>query len=130
MPVTAEILQAMDEIRATFPDSDVSCEEDGQGGAWVRVDPVATGPSYAQSSTWVAFQITFPYPDADVYPHFVRSDLSRIDAQPLGEAFQQVSWGPRVEPGTQISRRTNQVDARTNNAAAKALNVVSWMSAR
>jgi hypothetical protein len=82
--------------RKTFDPAAVTVDHDGAGGAWVMIDPVRLGHTYVQDSTWIAFQITFPYPEADVYPHFVRPDLSRADGAVLGAGFHPVQWNPRA----------------------------------
>ena len=53
--------------------------DDGEGGGFVFVEPLDPGPTYVQRETWIGFRITFQYPYADVYPHFARGDLARVD---------------------------------------------------
>ncbi|MDO3399178.1 hypothetical protein QWI29_03985 [Mycolicibacterium neoaurum] len=127
-PVTETIAEAIEEIRATFADSAVTVVGDGNGGVWVRIDAVALGSVYEQDSTWLAFQITYPYPEADVYPHFVRPDLRRNDGAPNGTGFQAVTWGPDEQAGTQLSRRSNRLDPAIDTAATKALKVLAWLN--
>lgn len=126
-PVTAAVTEAIDEIRETFAEATVAVDPDGSGGAWVVIDAVPLGPVYAQDNTWIAFQITFPYPEADVYPLFVRADLSRADGAALGAGFQAVKWGPKGDPGVQLSRRSNRLNPAVDTAATKALKVVKWL---
>jgi len=127
MTLTAEASEAIAEIRTTFSDASVTVEEDGQGGAWVVVDPVRPGASFAQETTWIGFQITYLSPTIDVYPHFVRPDLSRVDGGPLGQVFQQLSWGPRAEPAFQVSRRNNHHNPNVDTPVVKLLKVLDWM---
>lgn len=132
MAITEEITTALDELRATFLDSSITVAETGDGGAWVRVEPVPTGDAFVQEQTWVAFQIPYTYPDADIYPHFVRPDLARNDGAHLGEGMQQPVgfWTHGAEMGTQLSRRTPEINGHTNTAAGKLLKVLRWLSAR
>lgn len=125
---TEAIVEAIEQLRQTFPEATVTYEVDGTGGAWVTVDPVSVGPAYEQATSWIAFQITFPYPEADVYPLFVRHDLRRKDGQGHGEGIQSVAWGPRGEPGTQLSRRSSRLDPQIDTAATKVLKVLKWLS--
>jgi hypothetical protein len=132
MAITDEVQVALEELRTSFPDSSLIFEETGDGGAWVRVEPVPTGPAFPQGETWSAFQIPYSYPEADVYPHFVRPDLARIDGQPFGEGFQQSigCWTGGTMMATQLSRRTNVLDSATNTAAGKLLKVLRWLADR
>lgn len=125
-PVVAE---AIEELRGTFEGATVSVKADGEGGAYVRVDPVDPGPPYAQRETWIGFRITAQYPYADVYPLFVSNDLSRVNGQPLGEGM-----SPNVpfdgQPAVQVSRRSNHLNPATDTAAFKVLKVLGWMASR
>ena len=125
---TAAIAEAIEELTQTFVDANITTEDDGAGGAWVTISDVLLGPVYEQESSWIAFQITFPYPEADVYPLFVRPDLRRKDGGVHGEGFQSVQWGPRAEAGTQLSRRSNRLDPAIDTAATKVLKVLKWLS--
>lgn len=128
MTTTEAIAEAIEELRQTFVDATVTFEDDGEGGVWVTIDSIPLGPVYEQEMSWIAFQITFPYPEADVYPLFVRPDLCRKDGGALGEGFQTVAWGPRGDPGTQLSRRSNRLNPAIDTAATKVLKVLKWLS--
>lgn len=132
MSITPEIQVALDELRATFPDSLVSFDESGDGGAWVRVETVELGSLYNYETSWAAFQLQYMYPECDVYPVFVRPDIARLDSQPLGEGFAQpVGFGLLGgEQGTQLSRRTPTLEPDTNSAAGKLLKVLQWVRTR
>jgi hypothetical protein len=94
----------------------------------VTVDPVELGASYVQKTTWVGFRVTFQYPYADVYPHYVRGDLARTDGRPLGEAMAPTTWEERH--AIQISRRSNQLDPRRDTASMKLHKVLTWLRSR
>lgn len=126
--ITPEVAEAIDEIRAAFAPSPVTVEEVGDGGAHVVIETVELGTTYDQDSTWVGFDITFQYPLADVYPHFVRPDLTRRDQAPLGEATSPAAH--RGQPAIQLSRRSNHLNPATDTAALKALKVITWLNSR
>ncbi len=130
MALTPEVAEAVDEIRDAFPevDVDVAVREDGQGGAFVVVDPVDPGVQYEHRATWIGFQITFQYPYSDVYPHFVRGDLVRIDGAALGEGTSATTWEGR--PAVQLSRRSNHLDPTTDTAVLKLLKVLEWLRSK
>lgn len=130
MSVTEAIQNAIDELRHTFPETTVTYVPDGQGGAWVTIDEVPLGPAFTPSSSWMSFQITYPYPEADVYPHFVRPDMVRSDGAGHGEGFALTSFGPRNEPAMQLSRRSNRLNPAVDTAATKAIKVLRWLEQR
>jgi hypothetical protein len=127
-PVAPAVIGAIDEIQETFAEATFTVDSDGKGGAWVAIDAVPLGPVYVQDSTWIAFQIVFAYPEADVYPLFVRPDLSRADGTALGEGFHPVKWGPKGAPGVQLSRRSNRLNPAVDTAATKILKVLKWLN--
>lgn len=128
--VSPLIAEAIREIQETFVRSSVAVDSDGAGGVWVVIEPVPLGPVYVQDETWIAFLITFAYPEADVYPHFVRPDLSRVDGAPLGEGFCPTTWGSIGKAGMQLSRRSNRLNPAVDTAATKALKVLKWLNER
>jgi hypothetical protein len=128
MALKEEVAEAIAEIEATFPDSKVDVREEDQGGAFVVVDPVDPGGAYEQCETWIGFQITFQYPFADVYPHFVRGDLRRTDGAGLVEGMSPAQWEQRA--AIQVSRRSNHLDPASDTAAIKLLKVLEWLRTR
>jgi hypothetical protein len=127
--MTPPVAEAIEEIRVTFEAAVVTVREDGEGGAYVRIDPVDPGSPYLQRKTWIGFRITSQYPYADVYPLFVRHDLSRVDSQALSEGITPNNTFDG-EPAVQVSRRSNHLNPATDTAALKVLKVLNWMAAR
>lgn len=127
-PLKEEIARSIAEIEQAFTGCPVTATPDGEGGAFVVVDALDPGERYVQRATWCGFRITFQYPYADVYPHFVRADLSRVDGQPLGEATSMNSF--QGQPAIQLSRRSNRRDAAMDTAARKLLRVLEWLRSR
>lgn len=121
------VLEALEELRQAFPEN-VVAEEDGEGGAYVKISDVALAEIYVQPNTWVGFRIPFQYPQADVYPHFVRPDLARRDGRPLGEAMTSSQW--RSDGAIQISRRSSRRDGALETALIKLDKVIEWLRRR
>lgn len=121
----ANVVKAIDELRACFPDCPLQMTPDGAGGALIEMQAIPLGSPWAQSETWIGFQITYQYPYADVYPHFVRHDLSREDKKPFGPGLGQGHF--RGVPAVQISRRSNKLNPATDTATLKLLKVLSWL---
>jgi hypothetical protein len=128
MALTPAVADAIEELRATFPDATVTVKEDGEEGAYVVVDPLPTGNAFVQPTTWIGFHITFPYPEADVYPHFVSPELARVDGANHGEGFALTQWGPDAQPAWQLSRKSNRLNPAVDTAALKLLKVLAWLS--
>jgi hypothetical protein len=122
---TAAVEKAIGELRACFPDNPLSVTPDGSGGAFISMQAIPLGPPWTQADTWIGFQITFQYPYADVYPHFVRSDLSRVDGKQLGEGLGYAQF--RDQSAVQVSRRSNKLNPATDTAALKLLKVQKWL---
>ncbi len=128
MTVKPEVATAIEDIRAKFTSAEVTFHEDGSGGAIVFVEPVDPGPLYQQRETWIGFRIAFQYPYADVYPHFVRGDLTRVDGSSLGEAMTTTKFEGRS--AVQISRRSNRLNPDVDSAALKLEKVLAWLRSR
>jgi hypothetical protein len=138
--VTPEVEEAITEIRKHFVGASVLVGPDGQGGACVIVDSVELGASFEQGQTWIGFHITHFCPYADVYPHFIRGDLSRRDKSALGQGFSGGHTFPlpgvvtdKSMPGrsaVQVSRRANRRDAESalETPLIKALKVLRWLN--
>jgi hypothetical protein len=123
--MTPSIQQAVEEIRSAYPGHSVDVEDDGAGGAFVKVHDLLIGDQYVPPVSWIAFRITFQYPLADVYGHYCVPNLARRDNVPLGQGFSQQVW--RGEPATMMSRRSNHLNPALDTAAFKLAKVLDWM---
>jgi hypothetical protein len=127
--MTPEVKAAVDEIADSFLGCRLEAVEDGHGGVFVQLHGVVLdGHPYEQKETWVGFQITNTYPYADVYPHFVRHDLSRKDRKVLGQGISVGSY--RGQPAVQVSRRARRHDPATDTALLKLCKVLQWLKTR
>lgn len=134
MALKPNVAVAIDEIRAAYSEHRVLIEEDGHGGAFVEIDGLKLGDQYQPQTSCVGFRITFQYPIADVYPHFVVNELKRTDGRLLGESFHSNNQGWQPPSGikvrTMVSRRSNQRDPATETAALKLEKVLTWIRSR
>ena len=126
--VTPAVRKAIDEIVAGFSTARVRADACGDGGAYVVVQDVQLAKIYEQSETWVGFHITYQYPFADVYPHFVRPDLRRTDGDALGMAMTSGKF--RGHPAIQLSRRSNHWNPARDTALLKMQKVLRWLNNR
>ena len=106
--MTPEVEQAVEELRARFPDTEVDAVGTGDGGAIVTIARVDPGPTYVQRETWMRFAISFQYPYADIYPLFVRSDLDRVDGQASRGRHRRVRVHRREGPSTVQAEQPSQ----------------------
>ena len=121
-----DVANAIEELKRTFPSSQVCSREDGSGGAYVIVEDVAIRDRYQPSSTWVGGHITALYPYADIYPLFMGDDVRRVD----GVAFEApVTPGAQFfdRAALQISRRNNHTQNYPQTAVAKFLKVLHFL---
>lgn len=132
----AAVVKALEELKAGFPEATVTHQEDDDGGAFVIVDPIDIGPRYEPRTTWVGFHITFAYPEADVYPHFIDGAIQYIgnsptpNEHPAGNLPIALSRGQM--PGfdrlaIQISRRTKTTDPAKFSALYKVHRVIDLL---
>ncbi|MFG2305271.1 E2/UBC family protein [Actinacidiphila glaucinigra] len=129
-PVVTSIDEAVAAVRAHFGQATVTTAPDGSGGVYVVIDEVDVGPTYTSSTTWLGFQVSAAYPDADVYPHYT-GILTRTDGQPHGQAIQQTTWqGHPGQPAQQISRRSNHWNPAVDTATNKAVRILAWLAAQ
>ena len=120
-------------ITDSFGSANVRVVPDGQGGAWVEIGTVDLGVPYEQETTFLICQLQFTLPAADVYPMYVRGDLSRADKQAHGQGFSatQLNWpgDKQPRPVYQVSRRT-QGDFTLQTPLQKIEKVLAWIRSR
>jgi hypothetical protein len=123
--VTPAVKAAVDALGRQFEKITFTSMPDGS--VRVKVWGVPLGPPYAQSETWVGFTITALHPYADVYPHFVRPDLSRLDGRPLNPGI-HLNNSYYGEPAVMVSRQTRSVGPGAPcDPLKKVLKVLSWL---
>lgn len=121
-----DVEKAIAELKNEFGDTAVSYEEDGSGGAYTVIEPVALCSPPYNTPTWVAFHIPYTYPYADIYPVYVRNDL-RQDGQRKEAMSDYPNY--RGRHATQLSRRTQRYARNPDfdTAAAKIQKVLQWL---
>jgi hypothetical protein len=132
--------QAVDEIRNGLPGHEVRMLEDTDGGAYVIVEGMNIGDSFAPSVSWIGFQITWSYPDADVYPHFIDASVTYVGVGATPNTFTEGNLPTSMTRGSlmpgfeiaaiQISRRSNRRNAFTDTALQKLIRVVESLRSR
>ncbi|MFL5246101.1 MAG: hypothetical protein ACJ8FY_28865 [Gemmataceae bacterium] len=120
-----EVSTAIEELKRQFSTSTMTVREDGQGGAYVLMEPVEVGAKFQPAATWVGFQIPAQYPYADIYPVFIGT-IQRAD----GVAFQApVTPGHNFEGrgAIQVSRRSAAAQSGSQKVVAKILKVLDFL---
>lgn len=124
--MNVEVSSGIEDLRRQFSTSSFTVREDGQGGAYVVMEPVTLGPKYRPVDTWVGFQIPAQYPYADIYPVFIGGNVARTD----GTAFvTPVTAGHHFEgrPAIQVSRRNSAAQSGMQKVSAKILKVLDFL---
>ena len=122
----AEVGEAIEELKRAFPCSEVTVDEDGQGGARVVVESVRIGARYQPADTWVGGHIPAQYPYADIYPVFMDAAVQRRDGKGL-EAPITEGHNFCGRPAIQISRRNNRIQSSGQSAVAKFLKIIDFL---
>lgn len=121
-----EVSTGIEELKRQFSASSFTVREDGQGGAYVVIEPVSLGPRYRPEQTWIGFHIPAQYPYADIYPVFVGGEIRRAD----GNAFAApVTPGHNFEgrAAIQVSRRSGAAQNGLQKVTAKVLKVLDFL---
>src|SRR5258708_7702315 len=121
-----EVSSAIEELKRQFNASSFIVREDGQGGAYVVLEPVALGPKYRPADTWIGFQIPAQYPYADIYPVFIGANVVRANSAPFSTP---VTPGHNFEgrPAIQVSRRNSAAQGGMQKVGAKILKVLHFL---
>lgn len=124
--MTPEVAEAVEEVRKAFEGHGVDVEEEGQGGGYVTVHDLFLGARFKPTVSWVGFLVTFQYPRADVYPHFIDAGVVRAEGGQLPSGITAGhNW--RGKAALQVSRRSNRWNAATDTAALKLAKVLEWL---
>jgi hypothetical protein len=121
-----EVSSGIEELKRQFSSSIFTVREDGQGGAYVVVEPVALGPKFRPDSTWLGFHIPPQYPYADIYPVFIGANVARANGMPFAVP---VTPGHIFEgrPAIQVSRRNSAAQSGLQKVGAKILKVLDFL---
>lgn len=134
------VAKALEDLREGLPGTEISSLDDPDGGAYVLVKNLDIGSSFAPATSWIGFHITFSYPDADVYPHFIDAKVQYVGE---GEAPNEFADGnlPKAMtrnavaagfdlPAIQVSRKSENRDPTAYSALSKLLSVVEFLRTR
>ena len=121
-----EVSGAIEELKRQFDTCVFTLRDDGQGGAYVIMEPVQLGSRYRPEHTWVGFHIPAQYPYADIYPVFIGGDLRRAGG---GTFVAPVTPGHQFEgrSAIQVSRRSGAAQNGQQKATAKILKVLDFL---
>ena len=120
------VAEAIEDLKRAFPCSDVTANEDGQGGAYVVVETVHVGSRFEPVDAWMGGHIPALYPYADIYPVFIDATVRCRD----GRCFEvPITEGHTFcgRPALQISRRNNRIHNSLQTAVAKFLKIIYFL---
>jgi hypothetical protein len=121
-----EVSSSIEELKRQFSAATFIVREDGQGGAYVIMEPVPLGPKYLPEATWIGFHVPPQYPYADIYPVFIGGNVTRAN----GLAFTvPVTPGHQFEgrPAIQVSRRNSAAQGGLQKVGSKILKVLDFL---
>jgi len=121
-----EVSAAIKEVQTQFEGASIASREDGQGGAFVVLEPVSLGARFEPSETWVGFHITAQYPYADIYPVFVGGDVVRVDGRPF-QAPVTLNHNFEGRTALQVSRRNSSAQTGLQTAKTKILKIINFL---
>lgn len=129
-PITSAVADAISAIQRQIAPA-LTHWPDGTGGAHVFIGSVDLGAPFAQQTTWVAFHLPHTLPDGDIYPLWLRPDLSRIDGGPIGKLdgagrnflHQNQNW--LGEPAVMVSLRSSSRDPDIDSPGRKLARVLA-----
>jgi hypothetical protein len=121
-----EVSSGIEELKRQFSAASLAVREDGQGGAYVVMEPVTLGPKFRPETTWVGFQIPAQYPYADIYPVFIGANVARANGVPFTTP---VTPGHHFEgrPAIQVSRRNSSAQSGMQRVGTKILKVLDYL---
>lgn len=124
--ITQPVKQVVALLREEFPGATVTFIADDSGGGDVIIESVDLGPGYTPRVTWLGGRLNPALPFADVYPLFIAANVMRTDGKqhPQPPISGGVTFAGRQ--ALQISRRTNNLMATVEAAAAKFTKVLSF----
>ncbi|HYW48360.1 MAG TPA: hypothetical protein VE959_36180 [Bryobacteraceae bacterium] len=121
-----EVSSGIEELKRQFSPASFTVREDGQGGAYVVMEPITLGPKFRPESTWVGFQIPAQYPYADIYPVYIGANVVRASGVPFTTP---VTPGHHFEgrPAIQVSRRNSSAQSGLQKVGRKILKVLDYL---
>lgn len=123
----SEITEALEEIRATFPDSVVEASTNSDGSVWVTVTNLFVGDQWTPSLSSVSFTIGFQYPYLDCYPHYVDAGLKKKDGTSFGPGLHLAQRTPLNEEAVMVSRQNRHAAEVPDTAVTKLVKVLDWL---
>lgn len=124
--LTPAVAAALSEIKARFGEDRIVAWPDNSGGAWVVIERVEIGTFWSPTTSWLGFLISYLHPDSDCYPHFIGSNVSRADRQPLRPPFHPGNSFDGIS-ATMISRSSPRRRKDSETPADKADKVLEFL---
>jgi hypothetical protein len=123
------VAAAVEQLRNFYGQGNVEALADSEGGAYVLVRNLDIGETYNYPSIWCRFRITYMYPEAQVYPHYINHDIKRKDGKPLGGGFSDpMMWNNHSV--VQVSRTSKNWNPALDTAQIKLEKVIQWVKER
>lgn len=123
--ISATVETAINDLKRQFTGHKIDLEEVANG-VNVTVHGIELTERYQQDETWIGFHIHRLYPQGDIYPHFVRLDLSPNGGCTLPAAM--LNQRPFAnKPARMVSRRSPRWNPLLDTADKKLLKVIQYI---
>jgi hypothetical protein len=121
-----EVASGVEDLKRQFGAAQFTVREDGQGGAYVVMDPIDLGEKFTPRQSWMGFHIPAQYPYADIYPVFISSNVRRANGRPF-EVPITPNHAFEGRPALQISRRNSAAQNGLQKVPTKILKVLDFL---
>ena len=117
---------AVKQLQNFYGVENVEAITDGEDGAYVLVKNLPVGDIYNLPLIWCRFRITYMYPEAQVYPHYINPEIKRKDGLPLGGGISDpMIWNNHSV--IQISRTSKNWNPALDTAQIKLEKIIQWL---
>jgi hypothetical protein len=127
--VTEEQAEALEDVKATFPEHEVDHEELDDGAVWVIVRNVGIGQGWNGDVVDLAVKLQVTYPTPPPYPFYCEAGLARTDGK-----FFSPTQSNNVDIGDGVARTQISLRIQTQERfdghetlGARFVAVIAWL---
>jgi hypothetical protein len=127
--MTEEQADALEDVRATFPEHVVDHEETADGGLWVVVREVEIGGGWNRALIDLAVRLQVTFPTTMPYPFYCEPGLARTNGQTFAPIQPTADMGDGIQR-TQISltvQGQQQFDTANETLGSRFFAVIEWL---
>lgn len=115
---------SVEDVKAAFPDHEVSVEELADGSAWITLHAIGIGDGWNQTAIDLAVKLQATFPDTEPYPFYCGEGLRRLGGQQFSQIQPQVAVDGAAR--TQISLKKGRL-LRGEGLGSRFWAVLRWL---